>query len=147
MTIDLEVKALQQVPMFRELAPGRLKLLAFTSERVTYSPGEYLFSQGDQADAAFVILDGKAQVILETAADPLVVAELGRNDLVGEMGILTETPRSATVRAETSVIALRIDKRIFLELLQQVPALSIAILREMANRLEKTNIRLAQNGN
>lgn len=143
MTLETEVQSLRQVPMFRGIEPSRLKLLAFTSERISFSAGQKFFVQGDAADAAYVILDGKAEVVLETQEGPLKVAELGRNALVGEMGILSDTPRSATVVATEATSALRIDKRVFLDLLTQFPQMSIAVMRELANRLERTNAQLS----
>lgn len=142
MTIESEVSTLRQIPMFREMEPSRLKLLAFTSERIRFSPGQRFFSQGDVADAAYVILDGKADVVLDSPKGPLKVAELGRNALVGEMGILADMPRSATVIATEDLSALRIDKRVFMELLNQFPQMSIAVMRELAHRLERTNAQL-----
>lgn len=142
MTIDTEVQSLRQVPMFRDIDPSRLKLLAFTSERIRFSAGQKFFSQGDAADAAYVILDGKADVVLSNKGGIVKVAELGRNAIVGEMGILADTPRSATVVAAEPSSALRIDKRVFLELLTQFPQMSIAIMRELAHRLERTNAQL-----
>lgn len=142
MTIDTEVQSLRQVPMFRGIEPSRLKLLAFTSERVRYAPGQKLFSQGDAGDAAYVILEGKADVVLDAKGGKVKVAELGRNALVGEMAILSDMPRSATVLASEASVALRIDKRVFLELLSQFPQMSIAIMRELALRLERTNAQL-----
>jgi CRP-like cAMP-binding protein len=53
--LDQEVQCLQQVPMFRDIDPARLKLLAFTSERVQFAAGQRLFSQGDMAEAAYLI--------------------------------------------------------------------------------------------
>ncbi|MBB4015984.1 CRP-like cAMP-binding protein [Chelatococcus caeni] len=144
MTLDSEVQSLRQVPMFRDIDPARLKLLAFTGERVHFSAGQPFFRQGDAADAAYVILDGQADVTLDTPSGPLKVAELARNDIVGEMGILSDTPRSATVTAAVPIVALRIDKRVFLELLNQFPQMSIAVMWELAKRLERTNARLAQ---
>lgn len=143
MTIEAEVQSLRQVPMFRGIEPSRLKLLAFTSERISFAAGQKFFSQGDAADAAYVILDGRADVVLETKDGPLKVAELGRNALVGEMGILSENPRSATIVATDPSSALRIDKRVFLDLLTQFPQMSIAVMRELANRLERTNAQLS----
>ena len=143
MTLETEVQSLRQVPMFRGIEPSRLKLLAFTSERISFGPGQRFFSQGDAADAAYVILDGKADVVLETGEGELKVAELGRNALVGEMGILSDNPRSATVVASEAASALRIDKRVFLDLLTQFPQMSIAVMRELANRLERTNAQLS----
>ena len=72
------------------------------------------------------------------------VAELGQNAIVGEMGILSDSPRSATIVAAEPTSALRIDKRVFLELLTQFPQMSVAVMRELATRLEKTNAQLAR---
>ncbi len=143
MTLDNEVLALRQVPMFAEVDPARLKLLAFTSERVSFMDGQPFFRQGDMADAAYVLLSGRADVLIDTPSGPLKVAEFGANDLLGEMGILGDTPRSATILAVGEVAALRIDKRVFLELLGQFPQMAIAVMRELAKRLERTNARLA----
>ena len=142
MTLEAEVQSLRQVPMFRDIDPARLKLLAFTSERVQFAAGQRFFVQGDAADAAYVILEGKANVTLNTPNGEIKVAELGRNALVGEMGILSDNPRSATITAAETTVALRIDKRVFLELLTQFPQMSIAVMREIATRLERTNAQL-----
>jgi CRP-like cAMP-binding protein len=142
MTLEAEVQSLRQVPMFRDIDPARLKLLAFTSERVQFADGQRFFSQGDASDAAYVILDGRANVLLNTPNGEIQVAELGDNALVGEMGILSDTPRSATIMAAEPTTALRIDKRVFLELLAQFPQMSLAVMRELAQRLERTNAQL-----
>jgi CRP-like cAMP-binding protein len=147
MTLESEVQSLRQVPMFRDIDPARLKLLAFTSERVQFAEGQRFFSQGDPSDAAYVILDGSASVLLNTPGGEIKVAELGQNALVGEMGILAENPRSATIMADQTTTALRIDKRVFLELLAQFPQMSLAVMRELANRLERTNAQLAAQSN
>ncbi|AWN44174.1 Crp/Fnr family transcriptional regulator [Methylobacterium durans] len=144
MTLDAEVLSLRQVPLFREVEPARLKLLAFTSERVHFEPGQRFFSQGDVADAAYLILEGSAAVSIEGAQGPFRLALLTENALVGEMGILADQPRSATVTAETATTALRVDRGVFLELLSQFPQISIAVMRELALRLEQTNQALAQ---
>ena len=143
MTLDSEVQSLGRVPMFRDIDPARLKLLAFTSERVQFSAGQRFFRQGDAADAAYVILEGKAVVSLDATGEDIKVAELGQNALVGEMAILSDSPRTATVTAAEPTTALRIDKRVFLELLMQFPQMSLAILREITRRLERTNAQLA----
>ncbi len=105
MTLETEVQSLRQVPMFRDIDPARLKLLAFTSERVQFAEGQRFFVQGDAADAAYVILEGKADVTLNTPTGEIKVAELGRNALVGEMGILSDNPRSATVASAAVMVA------------------------------------------
>lgn len=144
MSIEAEVQALRQVPMFRDIDKGRLKLLAFTSDRVRFSAGQYVFKRGDASDAAYVILDGEAHILLDTPTGPLKLTEFHAHDIMGEMGVLAEIPRSASIRAATDLMVLRIDKQVFLELLEQFPQISIAIMRELAHRLERTTSRLAE---
>lgn len=144
MTLDTEVSSLKQVPLFREVEPSRLKLLAFTSERVHFEPGQRFFARGDVADAAYVILSGTAEVSIDGPAGPVRLALLGQDALVGEMGILAEQPRSAGVTAEEPMTALRIDRAVFLELLAQFPQIAIAVMRDLAQRLEHTNRQLAR---
>ena len=144
MTLDAEVQSLRQVPMFRDVEPARLKLLAFASERVRFEPGQRLFSQGDVADAAYVILEGSVDVLLNGATGDLAVARLNRDALLGEMGVLADAPRSASIVAAEPTVALKIDKSVFLELLKQFPQMAMAVMRELAVRLEGMNERLQQ---
>ena len=93
-----EAELLRRVPMF-----ARLKLLAFTSEYLTYDDGETVFRRGDAGDCAFVIIDGEVQIVSESDAGDLVVATLGRNALFGELALLTNVARTATIRARGAV--------------------------------------------
>src|SRR3569833_599589 len=104
MGLDFEVDVLKAVPIFRGLDPRRLKLIAFTSQRLGFQEGSVLFRQGDESDSAYVILEGEAEVTIDTPAGPLVVSHLRRHDLVGEMGVITGAPRSATIVARTHVM-------------------------------------------
>lgn len=144
MTLDTEVLSLKQVPLFREVESSRLKLLAFASERVHFEPGQSFFARGDTSDAAYLILEGSAAVSIDGPQGPVRLAVLHENALVGEMGILADQPRSATVTADTTTTALRIDRTVFLDLLAQFPQIGIAVVRELALRLEQTNQQLAR---
>lgn len=135
---------LGQVPLFAELAPAKLKLLAFTSDRVTYAADETLFRQGDVGDAAYVILQGKAAILAETPNGQIKIAEVGENSIVGEIAILCDAARTATVKAVTPIDALRIKKKVFLELLTDFPEVTIAVIRVLAERLSQTNIALTE---
>jgi len=143
MSLEAEVRSLQQVPMFRDIEPSRLKLLAFTSERVTLMGEEAFFHQGDASDATFVILEGTAKVELETPTGRIKLGEVGKNAIVGEMGVISDRPRSATVVAVSRVVALRIGRDVFFEILKEFPKIAISVMRDLADRLEKTNARLA----
>ena len=143
MSLKQEFELLRQVPIFAEIEPSKLKLLAFMSERVGFDSGKRLMRQGDPADAAYLIIDGHAEVILETPAGPVIVATLGANDFVGEMGILGDVPRNATVRAKDRLIALRISKEPFMSMVREFPTMAVSIMQELAHRVDSTNHQLS----
>jgi CRP/FNR family cyclic AMP-dependent transcriptional regulator len=137
-----EYELLRRVPFFAEIEPARLKLLAFMSERVGFDPGKPLCRQGDRADAAYLIIEGEADIIVETPSGPLRIATLGANDIVGEMAILCDVPRTATVMAKTRLVALRIAKDPFMRMVREFPTMAVSIMRELAHRLELNNNQL-----
>lgn len=143
MSLKQEFELLRRVPIFAEIEPARLKLLAFMSERVGFDPGKRLMRQGDPADAAYLIIEGRAEVILETPAGQFTVATIGANEIVGDMGILGNVPRAATVRAKDRVIALRISKEPFMRMVREFPTMAVSIMQELAQRLELTNKQLS----
>ena len=144
MLLNDEVRMLKQVPLFAGVPPAKLKLLAFTSERVLYRAGETLFRQGDAADAAFVILSGQADILSDGPAGPIRVAEVGENAIVGEIAILCDVARTATVRARSEVEALRIGKENFVKLLTDFPEMTIEVVRVLADRLTHTTAELSE---
>ncbi|MEP4378130.1 MAG: cyclic nucleotide-binding domain-containing protein [Alphaproteobacteria bacterium] len=144
MSLNEEVELLRNIPLFAKLEPSKLKLLAFTAERITYEPNQVLFNQGDVGDAAYIIVDGAAKVIVDTPDGELEVASLGRNDFVGEIAILCDVPRTATVRASAKTVTLRITKDLFFRLVAEFPEMSVEIMRELASRLEHTTQQLRE---
>ncbi len=142
MSLNEEVELLRNIPMFANIEPSKLKLLAFTSERLTFGEGDTLFTQGDSGDAAFIIVNGEADVMIDTPDGPLTVAHFKKNDIVGEIAILTDVPRTATVRASTNLDTMVISKELFFRLVMEFPQIAVEIMRELAKRLEATNARL-----
>jgi CRP/FNR family cyclic AMP-dependent transcriptional regulator len=143
MSLKEEYEVLRRVPFFAEIEPSKLKLLAFMSERVAFDPGMPLFRQGDPGDAAYLIIVGEAEVVAETPAGPLVLATLGANEIVGEMAILGNVPRAATVRAKGRLITLRISKEPFMRMVREFPSMAVAMMQELAERLAATNNQLS----
>lgn len=144
MLLNDEVKMLRQVPLFAGVSPAKLKLLAFTSERVAYRAGDVLFRQGDVGDSAVVILAGRADILVDGAQGPIKVAEVAENAIVGEIAILCDIARTATVKAQTEVEALRIGKDNFLKLLADFPEMTIEVMRVLAQRLSQTTLELTE---
>jgi CRP/FNR family cyclic AMP-dependent transcriptional regulator len=144
MSLHEEVDALRRVPLFAKIEPSKLKLLAFTSEKLEYQRGQDLCTQGDAGDAMYIILSGEADVVVGTPAGEHTVARLGKNSFVGEIAILCDVPRTATVRASSNVTALRISKELFFRLVGEYPQIAVEIMRELAHRLDDTTKKLAK---
>jgi CRP-like cAMP-binding protein len=142
--LSTEVELLRRVPLFSGIEPSRLKLLAYTSDVITYQPGQVLMRQGDIGDAAYVIIEGDAQVTVATEGGEIPIAQLRDGDFLGEIAILCDTPRTATVTAKTAVKALRIRKEPFFELLQQFPEMAVEMTRLLAERLTRTTAELVE---
>ena len=134
MNLNEEVELLKGVPIFSKVEPAKLKLLAFTSERMNFAAGQELFHQGDQGDAMYVILGGIADVLIDSQG--------------GQIAILCDVPRTATIKARESLSTLKISKDMFYRLVAEFPQMAIEVMRELAHRLEDTNQKLrAANSN
>ncbi len=138
MSLNEDVERLRKIPLFAKIEPSKLKLLAFTAQRLTFNADESLFHQGDIGDAAYIIIDGSADVVVDTPNGPITVAQLGKNAFVGEIAILCDVPRTATVTATSELTTICISKELFFQLVGQFPQMAIEIMRELARRLELT---------
>lgn len=143
MSLQQEFEVLRRVPFFAEIEPAKLKLLAFMSERVGFDDQKIVVRQGDPADAAYLIIEGEAEVVLNTDAGPLTVATLQSNALFGEIAILCNAPRNATVRAKGRLVALRIAKDPFMRMVREFPTMAVSIMQELAHRVDATNKQLS----
>lgn len=144
MSIQEDVETLRRVPLFTKVEPAKLKLLVFASERLNYQSGETLFSQGDIADSAYIILDGAVDICINGPHGIVKVAEAGKDSIIGEIGILCDVPRTATIIASTRLMVLKITKELFLQMMLDFPSIAVEITRVLAHRLENANIQLRE---
>jgi NTE family protein len=97
---------------------------------------EWLFRQGDEGDAFYVIRSGRVEVVLEHAAAPEVINVLRSGAALGELSLLTDEPRAASVRAVRDTELLRLDAGRFTDLMAE-PAFSMALTRTLAALLQR----------
>jgi len=138
MSLNKDVEVLRSIPLFAKIEPAKLKLLAFTSERLQFMPGDELCRQGDVGDAAYIILAGEADILVDTPNGAVKVASVGKNDIIGEIAILCDVPRTATVTASTELETLKISKDGFFHLVTQFPQIGVEVMHELASRLHHT---------
>jgi len=134
--VGSDTELLSRLPFFAGLDRSRLKLLAFTSERQTLNARDVLFKQGDPGNIACVIVDGSVDIIAEAHERRVKVSEIGRGGLLGELALLCEAPRTATVVASEKTTVLKIEKDVFMQLIKENPAVGANLSRILASKLE-----------
>lgn len=139
MDILKEAECLRKVPMFAKLESSKLKLLAFTSEYLTFDDGEILFHAGDPADCAYVIMNGEVAILAKTDAGDVVVDTLRENQIFGEMALLNNAPRNATLRASGRLQALRITDAVFLKLISENPEVALDVMHQLSDKLARSH--------
>ena len=147
MSLNEEVDVLRNIPMFSNIEPSKLKLLAFTSERLTFQKGQLVCEQGDVGESMYVIVGGDVDVIINLPTGPLTVASMRKNDFFGELALLCDVPRTATIQATSELATLRISKDLFYRLATEFPQMAIEVMRVIAQRLVKTTSDLQQTKN
>ncbi len=129
------VLALRKIPLFAELSPADLQSVAAIAEERTYADGEVIAGEGEVGDELHLVTDGTVAVVRVSGGATSTVARRGPGDVVGEMSIITRTPRIASLVAEGDVRTLRIGHREFETMIRERPEVSLAVMRVLAERL------------
>ncbi|MCG3140724.1 MAG: Adaptive-response sensory-kinase SasA [Anaerolineae bacterium] len=135
---------LRQIPLFSGLDDYALERLVAMSAEISLQPGELLIREGENGDTMYIILDGSLQIRKRARDGEIVLAERGAGEVIGEMSVLDQAPRVASVIALTPVHALAIDQETFMALLDWSPTAARAILRTFAQRIRSTQAALQQ---
>ena len=134
---------LRSVPLFTELPDEDLEMLCPHVEEVTLPAGELLFAEGDVGDRAYVVIDGTVEIVKATPGGEVLLA-LKSDGVIGEMALLEEAPRNASVRARFESTLLAIPKEQLDELLASSPSASRAFFEVMLSRWRDTQSSLQQ---
>lgn len=127
-------------PVFAVLSPERRRVLADSGAPVQLVKGDRLFNRGDRSDAAYAIISGEIEVTIEGLDGRTVwLARLGAGTVIGEMGVLDGSPRSADARATRKSELWRIDRKLVTDALMAEPGAALALLGVMARRLRDTD--------
>jgi CRP/FNR family cyclic AMP-dependent transcriptional regulator len=128
---DTKIEALKRAPLFEGLSRKELTQLARASEDVEVPAGTALCKEGDIGHEFFVIVDGKVEVTRKGRK----VATRGSGEFVGEIALLEQTPRTATVTAKTPLRVFVLTNRDFRSLLDENPGVERKVLRALARRV------------
>lgn len=128
------LQQLKSCELFRELNDLELNDLYASMVRVKLEPGEGLVVQGEISDCMYVLLSGRLLV----QVDGRTIGQIGRGQTVGEMGLITHEPRSASVIAMRESLLLKLDQTSFTELWTRHPSVLFEVTKIITQRLQKT---------
>jgi CRP-like cAMP-binding protein len=132
-----ECAVLRRVPGFADVPDTGLRAVAEICRRVAFEPGTVLVRQGMIDHDCYILMSGTAEVSVTVDIGAVVVATLSAGALVGEIALLCDTPRSATVTAAEAGGALIVSREMLPDLIAQAPGFAMVMMRALAERLER----------
>jgi CRP/FNR family cyclic AMP-dependent transcriptional regulator len=138
MLLEDDVRLLKTIPLFSKIETNRLKLIAFTAERVIFKKGDLIFNKGDEGKTIMIILEGEANVVLPTPSHDETFAIVKKGEIIGEIATLCNIPRTMSLIARTDCVFLSLSKDLFLKLIREIPDLAVQIIHDLARRLANT---------
>lgn len=126
-----KVELIKKVPLFAGCSKGELEQIAHIADEIDLSEGKEMTQQGSRGREFFVLLEGEADV----TKDGQSINKLGAGDFFGEIALVADSPRTATVTATSPVRALVITDRSFKRLLEEQPEIQNKVLQALAKRL------------
>jgi CRP/FNR family transcriptional regulator, cyclic AMP receptor protein len=128
---DAKIELLKGVPLFAGCSKKELGEIAMVADEIDMPAGEVLTSEGASGREFFVLVEGAAEV----RRNGRKVGTLGSGDFFGEIALVSERPRTATVTATGPVLLLVVTDRAFRELMRKVPSIQLKVLTALADRL------------
>lgn len=140
MTKNEIISFLKQTHLFAEVTDNGLKKVSTFVKENSYKKGQIVFNEGEKGDTLHIIVKGRVKITKYTKNGKIrILAILNEKDSFGEMALLTEDARTATVEAIDNVTTLTITKEEFMDILQTEPSISLQIIKTLCHRLAKAD--------
>ena len=135
---------LKKVPFFADLPDADVEALCEEAQEVSLPAGETLFEEGSEGDEAYVIKEGRLEILKQSGGREVLLAARVSGEVIGEMALLEEAPRMATVRAQTDAVLIAISKHDLDRLLTTSHSAARAMFFTTLGRLRETEAMLRQ---
>jgi len=137
------LELMQRVPLFAQLAPEQLEVLAQPVIKKRYRRGQNIVEQGRTSNALYIILNGRARVVMtDQNAREVILATLKSGDYVGEMSLIDNEAHSATVSAEIVTDVLVLEREGFMHCLANSGSTALALMRGLVRRLRSADRKI-----
>ncbi len=138
MRVKTDVEYLRQIPLFAEVDPAHLQVLAFSTSHRKIKKDNYVFREGKEATSGFVVLEGKIEITRGTDDDLVLLAEATSGALIGETSMLAGMPFGVSARAVTDAIVLRIPRKLLFDVAEEFPDFAFKLSRAVSSRLDSS---------
>jgi CRP-like cAMP-binding protein len=143
MSLLSHLDLIRRIPIFSMLTEAEAVLLSQRAHKVRYKRGENLLTQGQRSDALFIVLTGKARVVVKDLRQrEVILCDLQPGECVGEMSLIDNEPHSATVRADTVCDVLVLESQAFARCLAENSSLSYGVMRGLVQRLRQADRKI-----
>jgi serine phosphatase RsbU (regulator of sigma subunit) len=133
------IEAVRDGSLLSDLDLETLSALLEQSGIVKLDDGQTLFHQGDPGDAAYLVVTGTVEVVVETRLGEVTVATIGPREMVGEIAIFTDLKRTATVRAKGPALLVRVERARMASTIASNPSASAGLIGAMGRRIDALN--------
>ncbi len=139
------VDVLRQVWLFSGLDEQQLEAVSNFTFQKSFGPGELIVEEGRTGNGLYAIISGNVEAVKALGTEQeRILNRLGTGEVFGEMALLGEWPRTASVRAVDEVECLGIDRWVFLTQLERHPQVGIRLLQVLAQKLRDSDARLVE---
>lgn len=143
MSLLSHLDLIRRIPTFSMLNEAEAALLSQRADKRRYKRGEHLLMQGERSNVLFIVLTGKARVVIHDERQrEVILSDLQPGECVGEMSLIDNEPHSATVRADTVCDVLVLESQAFARCLAENSSLAYAVMRGLAQRLRHADRKI-----
>jgi len=144
MATAIDPAFLRAADLFQNQPDEVLKAVLAQGRLEEFGPGAMVFQQGQQGDRLYIVKTGVLEILAspEGGAEVAPVAYLGPGEVLGELALLTGSPRTATVRSPEHAVLFTLDKAVFLDLMTSIKGFAASLCLVLARRLEATTLKL-----
>lgn len=137
-------ETLRRVPLFAELQKKQLRSLAKWTSTRNFNEGQVIVSEGQSGLGLYIIQTGRVKVTQKTASGEREVRQMGPGESFGELALLDNSPRAATVTAVEPTSCVLLDKVQFLAELRTYPEIALSIIPVLVGWLREADAKIAQ---